>query len=228
LKSLSNGQYNPYTALMKDNAIFYRILQHFILFYGLSLCTGCTPALLKPEQLHTTTKTTVTVRPQSLKQQSIFTAQGKLGLKDGKRGGNIRFQWQQDQTHYSIRLFSGFIGQGSVDITGNATGVRLIEANGASLEASNPEDLVKTALHWSIPVSGLRYWLIGLPAPNSTAEFVTYDEANRIWQMKQDGWLINYQSYQLLPNGQEAPYKLQLNNGALSLKFVFTRWSLTN
>jgi len=213
---------------MKDNAIFYQTLRYFTLFYSLSLCAGCTPALLKPEQLHTTTKTAAHNRPQSLKHLSIFTAQGKLGLKDGKRGGNIHFQWQQDKTQYSIRLFSGFIGQGSVDIMGNAAGVRLIEADGTGLEASNPEDLVKAALHWSIPVSGLRYWLIGLPAPNSTIEFITYDEENRIWQMKQDGWLINYQSYQLLPNGQEAPYKLQLNNGALSLKFVFTRWLLPN
>ena len=211
---------------MKANTFFYRFLSRAILFYSISLCVGCTTTLLRPAQLQEAAK--VKVRQQSLNQQSSFSAKGKLGLKEGTRGGNIRFQWDQNATDYSIKLFSGFIGTGSVDITGNAYQVILTEADGTRLKASNPEELVKKALEWSIPVSGLRYWLIGLPAPKHPIEFLKYDEENRLWQLKQDGWLINYQSYRTLANGQEVPYKLQLINDTLSLKFVFTHWSLVN
>jgi len=202
------------------------LVRFYALSLLLSLCLGCAPLTLPPDQLQSGTH--LTLRKKSLSAKAAFSAQGKLGLQEGKRGGNIRFQWQQVGERYSLALFSGFIGQGSIDISGDANQVILTEADGSKRQAKTPEALIEEALQWSIPVSDLRYWLLGLPAPQTPVEGLKYDDEKRIWQLKQAGWTINYQAYQTLPDGTDVPHKLQLKQGPLILKFVFTHWSRTN
>jgi outer membrane lipoprotein LolB len=187
---------------------------------------GCAPLLLPPDQLQSGPY--LASSKHSLPANAAFSAQGKLGLKEGKRGSNVRFQWQQSEEQYSLALFSGFIGQGSIDISGDATQVILTEADGTKRQAKTPEALIEQTLNWSIPVSDLRYWLLGLPSPHTPIQSLQLDNEQRVWQLKQAGWTINYQSYRTLPDGTNVPYKLQLKNGSLSLKFVFTGWSRTN
>lgn len=162
-------------------------------------------------------------RKQSLANLNAFEANGKIGFSDGQQGGHASVEWRQQHSDYFIHLY-GPLGSGSVQIVGQANQVYLIQSNGQKIMAKTPEDLVQQAFGWTIPVSGLRYWLRGLPAPGSSPQQMQFDPQNRITQLVQNGWTVHYQTYQS-QNGVDVPHKLTLKNGNIRLKFIFNQWS---
>ena len=195
----------------------------FILFFCvICLCSGCSTTILPPDKLSTSTHSIV--RQQSLTRLQNFEASGKVGFSDGKKGGNANLQWTQLGDLYQIRLY-GPLGSGSLLINGNAKEVYLTQADGKIIHAQSAEELVRAELGWIIPVSGLRYWLKGLPVPKDHLKQIKFDKEQRIWFMEQQGWSITYQSYQII-QGIAVPQILMLNNGPIRLKFIFHDWRL--
>jgi len=192
------------------------------------LClSGCVRTLQTPSDLHTVSGITAEkaskVSKQNLSSLHDFEAVGKIGFSDGKQGGNASIYWEQHPNAYQVRLY-GPLGSGSLQIMGNTSGdVRLLREDGKIIRAKTPEALVHDELGWVIPVSGLRYWLRGLPAPGAPPTRMALDAEQRIWQIQQQGWSILYESYQSL-DGLDVPYKLTLKNGPIRLKFIFRRW----
>ena len=192
----------------------------FLLFFLLSACVKVIPA---PDRLHIATKNKV--REQSLSRLQDFEAIGKVGFSDGTQAGNVSLIWEQHPERYQIRLY-GPLGTYSVQIQGEANRVSLTKPNGQIITARTPEGLVLQALGFVMPVSGLRYWLRGLPAPGPAPQKMLLDHSNRLWQMDQQGWHIDYQAYKNI-DGRDLPYKLFLTNHAVRLKFIFNRWRLS-
>lgn len=190
-----------------------------ILFFFL---TGCATVIHAPDDLHMTTNPEV--RNQNLANLQDFEAVGKVGFSDGKQGGNANIVWEQHPQSYQIRLY-GPLGSNTVQIKGESNRVSLTRTDGKIITASTPEALVRQELGWVIPVSGLRYWLRGLPAPGAAPKEMLLDNSNRLWQIDQQGWNIEYQAYKSI-DGRDVPYKLLLTNGSIRLKFIFDRWSL--
>lgn len=186
------------------------------------LLSGCGIVIQQPDNLHMVTNKKV--RNQNLSNLQNFEAMGKMGFSDGKQGGNARIVWQQHPQSYQIRLY-GPLGSGAVQIKGHGQQVSLTRTDGKIITAKSAEALVHTELGWVIPVSGLRYWLRGLPAPGATPSKMLLDAANRPWQINQHGWIIKYQAYQSV-DGIDVPYKLLLQNGPIRLKFIFDHWNL--
>lgn len=191
------------------------------------LLTGCATVIQQPENLHSTSNPKV--RNQNLADLHNFEAIGKMGFSDGKQGGNASIVWEQNQRSqsYQIRLY-GPLGSGAIQIKGQGghTGhVSLTRTDGKIITAKTPEALVHAELGWLIPVSGLCYWLRGLPAPGTAPSKMLLDTSNRLWQINQQGWIIHYQAYKSI-DGHDVPYKLLLKNGPIRLKFIFDRWKL--
>jgi outer membrane lipoprotein LolB len=176
-----------------------------------------------PDNLHVARKSEV--RNQNLSSLQNFEAVGKIGFSDGTQGGNASIIWKQDRDNYQIRLY-GPLGTGAVQIKGQGGHISLTRHDGKIITANTPEALVESELGWVIPVSGLRYWLKGLPAPGTAPTETLFDVSHgRLWQIKQHGWTIQYQAYKSL-DGVDVPYKLLLQNGDIRLKFIFDRWKL--
>ncbi len=190
------------------------------IFYGcfwvlMGAMMGCTTTLLPPQHLTTIHKPS---KEKTIKELGSFTLNGKIGFSDGKQGGNAALQWEERGKDYRIRLY-GPLGSGSIQIMGDAKQVQLIRDDGTMVHAKDPEALIQQELGWVIPVSGLRYWLRGTPAPGIPPTEIQVDDHGRIWQIKQTGWVIDYQAYQAKP-GYFMPYKLLLKNGSIRLKFI--------
>ncbi len=194
---------------------------YFTLFYcAICLVAGCSTTIHPPK--HLTTIQNLKVRKQSLSSFQNFEAFGKMGFSDGKKGGNATLEWVQHASNFQIHLY-GPLGSGSIQIMGQPGHVTLLQSNGKSTIANNPEALVRSELGLVIPVSGLQYWLRGIPAPGTPPKQIQIDNQQRIWEIKQQGWTISYQAYQSI-DGVEFPLKLALNNGPIRLKFIFQRW----
>jgi len=195
---------------------------------------GCSQAPKKTPADTTTTATASTAKdqPKKLEQNSKqrqeqlaslnhWQAKGRLAAAHGQKGGNASFVWEQKGDSYQIKLFGPF-GSGAVYIIGHPQYVELKEANGKTTRAQNPEQLLKKLAGWQIPLTGLRHWMRGIPAPGAIAS-QKLDTRGYLSHLNQQGWNIQYENY-FADKSPALPGKLQLQNGNVKLKMIITSW----
>jgi outer membrane lipoprotein LolB len=183
-------------------------LKYFALFGVILLLASCS---VPP-------KTTPLSSVQKPTQQ--WQAKGRLAAKQGSKGGNASFIWQQQGSSYVVRLFGPF-GSGGVTIKSYPHFIELTEANGKVTRANTPENLMQKIAGWQVPLSGLQYWLKATPIPNIPSE-KQLDQQGRLLFLAQQGWKIYYDRYH---DDSLLPSKLHLENNDVYLKMVITSWS---
>jgi len=137
---------------------------------------------------------------------------------------NIGIRWQRwpDQ-RFRILLEAPF-GQGVFRIDSNQPGeYRLLLPDGQSFENTTAEALLEDAVGWSLPISGLDFWIRGLPHPQ-TAYSHRLDSSGRARSIRQDGWDIEYQDYASATDGLQLPRRMRLVDEAVTFKLVIEHW----
>ncbi len=125
----------------------------------LTACTGTPhrPPSIDPEQAWQ-------LRQQVLTGLEDWSLSGRLGIQTGHEGWHVSINWQQQQAAYTIRITAP-LGQGSMMLEGDADSVLMQTSEGESLQATDPGRLLYHQFGWRVPVTSLRYWVLGLPAP---------------------------------------------------------------
>ena len=154
---------------------------------------------------------------------SDWQLQGRIALTHGDQGWHASLLWQQQATAYQLKV-SGPLGQGGFQLAGDEAGVVLVDAEGNSSSAYDGDALLLQVTGWQLPVTGLRYWVRGLPVPDVEASRV-YDKSGQLSRLEQSGWRIDYQRYQLV-EGAAMPSKLQLEREGISVRLVIKQWQL--
>ncbi|MFK8026811.1 MAG: lipoprotein insertase outer membrane protein LolB [Gammaproteobacteria bacterium] len=135
-----------------------------------------------------------------------------------------RVEWTQQAEHYQIKL-RDFIGRTIAIIDGSPSGVVAKTSKGQRYQGEDADALIEELFAINIPVSGMRYWLQGIPVPNERIDQLTLKDHGLASRISQQGWEISYPYY--LPND---PYKmpsqviLEFENIRLSAKI--TQWTL--
>lgn len=161
-------------------------------------------------------------RRAELEQIAQFTLQARLA-SSGSLGSKADLHWRQfDRERFELRL-SGPFGAGAVSIAGGTGEVRVRTRDGSQF-TTDPERWIRERVGWALPVSGLRYWALGLPAPDSPA-LIELNERGEIAVLQQDGWTLEYQEYQPGTGGPTLPRRLQLNGAVASLRLIADRWT---
>ena len=151
-------------------------------------------------------------RAQMLGEASHWSMKGKLGLKSPDENLNLGVWWTQEGEAYQID-FRGAMAIGSGRISGDPEKGTSLEANGdPPVFGRSPEQLVKKLTGVSIPVSPMKYWVRGLPAPGSNWE----GNADRFQQM---GWLV-----EVLPDSRGLPQRILLTRQDVRLKLIVKSW----
>lgn len=188
---------------------------------------GCSAPLKKPSgpipPAKNVSQNTNTSRQQALKSLTHWEAKGRLAVTQNQKGGNASFVWYQRGDSYEIKLFGPF-GSGAVSISGRAGKVVLTEKNGRQTTADSPERLLKKIAGWEVPLTGLSYWLRGLPVPGQPLQTQKLDSNGLLQQLTQQGWEIDYESYSDNNGPLPLPNRLRLKNGPLKIKMVVTAW----
>jgi len=153
-----------------------------------------------------------------------WQAVGRLSLQSADQAWHAGLVWEEGDAGYRVRLL-GPLGQGAVEIEGDAGGVRLRTARGDTHVASDAEALMREALGWSVPVGGLRYWLLGRDDPGGGAAHPTLDPEGRPLTLTQGGWEVRYLDY-LPAEPVSLPARVQLDRGDLHARVVINRWEL--
>lgn len=159
-----------------------------------------------------------------LKNLSTWRAKGRLAASNTKEGGSAAFDWQQDHLNYQIK-FVGAFGAGSALLTGTPHLVTLQDSQGKFRQAQSPEVLMNYLAGWHIPLTGLQYWVKGMPMPNQPTRVLQVDEQGRLIHLSQLGWDIEYSTYS---PGQSIslPGKINLVNNQLKVKLVMKQWHI--
>jgi outer membrane lipoprotein LolB len=159
----------------------------------------------------------------NIEQLTSWQVQGRLALRVRNEGWTAGFDWQQKEQAWHIRL-SGPFGQGVVELHGDTRGVWLQQAGRAPVFATDPESLLEQETGWRLPVSGLAWWLRGIPAAGKTGDF-QWDAQGRLAYLQQGGWQVDYRRY-LQVGDYPLPDRLQMKRDSMHVKFVLDGWQL--
>lgn len=167
------------------------------------------------------------VRQQALSALDAWSLSGRIAIQTPTEGWHASLSWEQQGESYAIRLSSP-LGQGALQLNGNPSVVTLRTSSGED-SAQDAETLLERQLGWRVPVSGLRYWVLGLPDPNMSLEHRELDDLGRLVRIRQSGWDIEFRRY-VSAGSVELPDKLFLNNANtephLEVRLVAGRWEL--
>lgn len=150
----------------------------------------------------------------------------RIGVVTGTQSGSADLQWEQRGEAFTLRV-TGAFGRGLIAIQGDAESVSMQAGKGETLSAASAEELILQQTGWRIPVSGLRYWVLGLPSGLYADEDYNLDESGRIGRLQGGGWEIDYQRYGV-HEGFELPERLRMQNDQVKIKLAVIDWKIFN
>lgn len=190
----------------------------FTLVAGLLAATGCQSMKTKsvPASVITMPSDSTTaggsattgdsvVTPVTPSKLEAFTINGKIGIttpataQAPAQANSAFYAWGQQGDRFAIELV-GALGIGKTNIEYNGQTASLVSEKTGTMTASNPDELLKKATGWQVPISQLPYWISGKPAPSDSGQQV--DEAGRLVAAVNGDWTANftYEDTKMLPN----------------------------
>ncbi|WP_177217669.1 lipoprotein insertase outer membrane protein LolB [Ectothiorhodospira mobilis] len=163
-------------------------------------------------------------RVAELSSRDEWRLQGRLALAVGEERWNAHMRWQQRDAAYDIRVFGPF-GRQAARLQGDEDGVVLHTREGGTHRARDADGLVYHVLGWRLPVSGLRYWILGIPAPHGDLEDRDLDAAGRASRLRQGGWTVRYQRYDETRR-PALPDRMTLEYDEIRLRLVMDDWRM--
>jgi outer membrane lipoprotein LolB len=161
---------------------------------------------------------------QSVQGIDHWVLKARIGIIADGESGSAGLHWEQHGDQYTLRIIGPF-GRGNLLIEGSPQGVMLQNTDGEMAIADNPEELIWQQTGWVIPVSDLRYWILGLPSQRHQRDEYLLDVWGRIENLNTDEWNVEYQAYKKTA-GYELPDKLSLRNSHLRIKLAISEWRL--
>ncbi len=197
------------------------LIRHFTICFVVLMLASCSQS--SPQSGQVTAEQRWHSRQQASRSVDDWDIQARAVVKLKGEAYNLGIRWQQKPGHFVIFLQAPF-GQGVIRIESISDDLyRLSLPDGRVLLDSSPEALLEQAIGWSIPISGLEYWIRALPQPQSKFSR-RFDDAGRTRFLKQDSWSIDYIDYFESP---DLPRRLKLALDNILIKIVIERWQAT-
>ena len=149
-----------------------------------------------------------------------FDLAGRVAVRFQDRGFSSAVQWKQQGGSDEIWLTAP-LGQTIAHLQADAAGAILTTADQKQYRAGSIESLTRSALGWRFPVAGMRYWVLGQPAPGMALSAVERNDAGRIMRFTQDDWQVAFNYAATGP----APSRLEMVSSDASIRFVIDRWT---
>jgi outer membrane lipoprotein LolB len=150
-----------------------------------------------------------------------FAFSGRVAVHERDNNVTGGVHWRHEAARDDI-LLSTPLGQGVAQIVNDASGATLTTSDGKTYHAADAEQLTAKITGWRIPVSGLAFWLRGLPQAGSTA-YEVRDDKGRLKLLAQDDWKIEYPAYFDAPEDR-LPKRIVLTRQEFEFKLVIDNW----
>lgn len=168
-------------------------------------------------------------REETLRQQPVWSLQGRIAVSNGRNGGSGRIDWVQEGRRFDVSL-SAPVTRQSWRLVGDATAARLEGLDGGAREGPDAAMLLREATGWEIPVTALADWVRGVRAQGAGTAGVSYGLDGRLLRMEQGGWTIDYHwplpgSEAALDSAQPLPARLDARRGDASVRLIVDQWA---
>ena len=147
---------------------------------------------------------------------------GRIGVSAGDDGFNGKLWWRQDGVVYRARL-SWPLGMGTIFLNGDNNELTLTDRDGVVTELVDAEVELRERYGWTIPVSSLRYWALGIPDPASPAS-AGFDESGRLNSLEQQNWRVSIPQY-TDGGGQSMPRRVIAENSDMKVRLIIDSWT---
>jgi outer membrane lipoprotein LolB len=149
-----------------------------------------------------------------------FAFNGRVAFKHGEQRESAGVRWVHNPAEDEILLLAP-LGQTVARIHRDANEVTL-DAAGKHHAAQDMEALMQQELGWQLPLSGLRYWVTGLPAPDGQSS-VERDANGQLSVLRQQGWEIHYTRYAAI-TPDALPLRLRLTRDDMEVLLLIDDW----
>jgi len=161
-------------------------------------------------------------RREALQALERWSLDGRIAVAAGEDGFSGGFDWVQTGEQADIEL-SGPMGGSAMNI--RVEGDRaVVSVGGQGASAEDAEALLARYFgpDRRLPAGQMRYWLLGVPAPQAPAE-ETLGGDLRLATLAQSGWQVRFDRYQAV--GTIAlPARLEMTTEGLRLRVVVSEW----
>lgn len=187
------------------------------------LATGCVtlpepPPVDNPDQVWQQ-------RRDQLSKIAYWHLTGRVAVRNGEAAWNINLDWQQKGDDYQITL-NGPFGAGKVKLIGNHAGVELHDSDNHTFYADKPGELLRERTGVSMPVEGLRYWIVGLSTPLQQQQ-PRLDPQGRLAYLEDNHWRVKFRRYTEV-SGLQLPDKIFIAKPEqdIDVRLVVDEWKL--
>ncbi len=156
---------------------------------------------------------------ESLYKLERWSFEGRVAITGKKDAWQANIKWAHAANDEKIKL-AGPLGQGATLIQLTGDSVTIDRGDNKPLTSTQPELFINQQLGLFVPVQSLRYWVVGVPEPNSRYNVTATG-------FTQSGWLIDYKQTQQI-DGRAMPYKITVSNEQLKLKLIIDQWVLND
>jgi outer membrane lipoprotein LolB len=193
--------------------------RHFAwLLVGLSLLAGCATTR---QGIPLPDISTWEARSTVLGNLREWEFVGRIAVKAADEGFNGKFNWTQKDDAFKATV-GGPLGIGTVRIEGDSRSVVLTDKDGVQTSLRDAETELRYRYGWTIPVTSLRYWALGIPDPSMAAE-TQFDDGGRLARLRQSEWVVEISRYRE-GGGQPMPRILSVTNSDTRVRMVIDRW----
>lgn len=152
-----------------------------------------------------------------LQRSAHWEMQGRAAVAIGSRGWQASVDWRQCGMNTVVHL-AGPMGVGATVLRLAADGLSINDAPPSRDDAA----AMQQRFGFDLPVSNLRFWLLGVPDPDSPFR-VSFNLQNRAAQLAQAGWQIEYLRYRPF-DGDWLPGLLVLRGEGVRVRIIIDRW----
>jgi outer membrane lipoprotein LolB len=110
-----------------------------------------------------------------------------------------------------------------VRIEGRDGRVRVTDEDGQVTELEDADAGLREMYGWTLPVTSLRYWALGLPDPASPAA-TELGEGGRLARLEQRDWTVSITDYRE-DAGQPMPRRMTAVNHDTRVRLVIDNWT---
>ena len=218
---------------------------------GLLALSGCQSSpLARAPAMPTVASASVTPwleRRVILQAITHYEFKGQLAIAAAGAGFSGALRWQQSALTSDV-LLRAPLGIGGAHLSFDGVRLQVTGGDGVLHSGALAESEVRQLLGFDPPLGSLHYWLLGAPDPAAPLGIETLDSAQRLAQLQQGAWQIDYSDYEwiasaveglgpptttlaggtaagkALPGGLWLPKRMSLRHGEVKLKLHVSQW----
>lgn len=152
-----------------------------------------------------------------------FSVSGRVSIRAGNDAHYANFAWQAESSRDRLSLgnpLGQILAELEIHYVNDVPVSAVLRDADGHARTGNAEALLREATGMSLPVSGLRWWLQGVPAPGDARTQFTEDGL----QIEQDGWRIQASDFSETTPVRKGPRKIHLTRDDVSVRIAISEW----